>query len=133
MTLPEDPAPENVVPENLTASPRLPLDRDGGPVFNAPWEARVFAMTVQAHQAGLFSWSEWAEALGAELAQDGKKPGKGSDGGERGYYDHWLAAFEKLLTASGIADPDQLADLRNAWDRAARSTPHGQPIELEKV
>ena len=33
MTLPEE-------------TPALPLDEDGGPVFAAPWEARVFAMTV---------------------------------------------------------------------------------------
>lgn len=118
------------LPDDMPVPPRLPLDQDGGPVFSAPWEARVFAMTVKAHQAGVFSWSEWAEALGAELALDGM-----DDSGDAltGYYDHWLAAFEKLLTAKGVAGPRQLADLRTAWDRAACATPHGQPIELEKI
>ena len=109
-----------------TQTPSLPLDQDGGPVFSAPWEARVFAMTLQAHQAGLFTWSEWAETLGAELARDGS-------GEALGYYDHWLTAFEKLLTAKGIAGAGQLSDLRTAWDEAAKATPHGQPIELART
>lgn len=50
----------------VTASPAIPV-ADAGPVFRAPWEARVFAMTLAAHDAGLFSWSDWAETLGAEL------------------------------------------------------------------
>lgn len=115
------------LPDELPATPRLPLDLDGGPVFSAPWEARVFAMTLQAHQAGVFTWPEWAEALGAELARDG-------DGSceTRGYYDHWLTAFETLLNAKGVAGAGQLADLRSAWDAAAKATPHGQPIELQR-
>lgn len=110
MTLPEE-------------TPALPLDEDGGPVFAAPWEARVFAMTVAAHRTGLFTWSEWTEALGAELA---------SDGDEVGYYDRWLVAFEKLLSEKGVAAAGQLDGLKQAWNRAARATPHGQPIELER-
>lgn len=109
--------------------PRLPIDQDGGPVFAAPWEAKVFAMTVKAHDAGLFTWPEWADALGAELAKDGDGTGRGA-AAAIGYYDHWLGAFEKLLAAKGIAEAGQLTALRDAWDAAARATPHGQPIEL---
>lgn len=113
------------LPDDLRATPRLPLDQDGGPVFSAPWEARVFAMTLQAHQAGVFRWSEWAETLGAELAKDGDGSGATLD-----YYDHWLNAFEKLLAAKGVAAADRLAELKAAWQKAADATPHGQPIEL---
>ncbi|PVB60839.1 nitrile hydratase accessory protein [Labrenzia sp. 011] len=109
------------------ALPDLPRDRDGDPVFSAPWEARVFAMTVKAHEAGLFSWKEWTQALGAEIARTADDAPDAP-----GYYDHWLAAFEALLTAKGVADGGQLAALRDAWDAAARATPHGQPIELDK-
>ncbi|WP_428643194.1 nitrile hydratase accessory protein [Roseibium sp.] len=116
------------LPDNVKSTPRLPLDEDGAPVFSAPWEAKVFALTLQAHQAGVFSWSEWAEALGAELAKDGDGSGDTS-----GYYDRWLEAFEKLLADKGVAGPGQLADLQAAWDAAARATPHGQPIELQKT
>ncbi|MEM8700354.1 MAG: nitrile hydratase accessory protein [Pseudomonadota bacterium] len=111
----------------LKATPRLPLDEDGGPVFEAPWQARVFAMTVQAHQAGMFEWTEWADTLGAELARDGDGSGETA-----GYYDHWLNAFEKILKSKGIAGAGQLSALRQAWDAAARATPHGAPIELKR-
>lgn len=115
------------LPDDLTAVPRLPLDQDGGPVFSAPWEARVFAMTLQAHQAGLFTWPEWAQALGAELARNHENHGE-----TRGYYDHWLTAFETLLNAKGVAGTGKLAELQSAWDAAAKATPHGQPIELQR-
>lgn len=114
------------LPDVVQSTPRLPLDADGGPVFSAPWEAKIFAMTVQAHRAGVFTWLEWTEVLGAELARDGDGSGETT-----GYYDHWLNAFEALLTSKGVAGAGQLTDLRNAWDDAARATPHGQPIELK--
>ncbi len=113
------------LPDPVLATPALPLDQDGGPVFTAPWEAKVFAMTLKAYESGVFTWPEWAETLGAELAKDGD----GSHG-ELGYYDRWLNAFETLLSKKGVADAGQLKDLKNAWDKAARSTPHGQPIVL---
>ncbi|TYC63630.1 nitrile hydratase accessory protein [Rhodobacterales bacterium] len=114
------------LPNELGLTPSLPLDVDGGPVFSEPWEARVFALTVQAHQAGVFTWSEWTAALGAELARDGD----GSEG-TAGYYDRWIDAFEGLLATKGIAAAGQLAALKTAWDEAARATPHGEPIVLE--
>ncbi|WP_229597924.1 nitrile hydratase accessory protein [Roseibium aggregatum] len=116
------------LPAEYLATPRLPLDEDGGPVFSAPWEARIFAMTVKAHEAGVFTWGEWAEALGAELAKDGDGSGE-----TESYYDRWLAAFETLLTAKNVAAAGQLADLRKAWDKAAKATPHGKPIVLENA
>ena len=33
----------------------LPRD-DDGPVFREPWEAQAFAMTLELHQAGQFTW-----------------------------------------------------------------------------
>ncbi len=38
------------------------------PVFREPWEAQAFAMTVLLHERGLFTWGEWAQALGAQIA-----------------------------------------------------------------
>ena len=115
----------------IRETPRLPLDQDGGPVFNEPWEARVFAMTLQAYEAGVFSWGEWAAARGVELAKD--QYGGGDESGEaEGYYDRWLAAFETLLAAKGVAGAGQLAGLKAAWDAAAKATPHGQPILLRQ-
>jgi nitrile hydratase accessory protein len=107
--------------------PGLPRD-DDGPVFRAPWEAHAFAMALALHQRGVFSWSEWAAALAAEIkrAQASGDP----DGGET-YYLHWLATLEKLVTDKGVASAQTLDRTRDAWDRAADRTPHGLPIELK--
>ncbi|GAA0783910.1 nitrile hydratase accessory protein [Roseibium denhamense] len=113
------------LPANFDALPGLDLDDKGAPVFSEPWQARVFAMTLQAHQAGAFTWAEWTRALGAELA----KPGTGTQD-ETGYYGHWLAAFEALLSDKGVAAKNVLQETQEAWDRAAKATPHGEPIEL---
>lgn len=103
-----------------------PLD-GGSPVFAAPWQAHAFAMVLALHEKGLFTWSEWAAALSAQIkaAQAAGDP----DTGET-YYAHWLAALEELLAAKSVATPETLARYRKAWDTAAHRTPHGTPIEL---
>ena len=109
-----------------SALPEIPRD-DDGPVFRAPWEAQAFAMALALHERGVFTWSEWAEALGQEIkrAQADGDP----DTGET-YYRHWLAALERIVAEKGITDETALARYRDAWDHAADRTPHGTPIEL---
>jgi hypothetical protein len=46
------------------------------------------------------------------------------------YYQDWLATLERMVTAKGLADAAALNRTREAWDRAARRTLHGAPIEL---
>lgn len=106
--------------------PGIPRDAQG-PVFREPWQAQAFAMTLALHERGLFSWSEWAAMLGAEIkrAQRAGDP----DTGET-YYHHWLAALERLVGEKQIANGGDLKRYRDAWDRAADRTPHGTPIEL---
>jgi nitrile hydratase accessory protein len=113
-------------PELLRALPAIPRDAEG-PVFREPWEAQAFAMALALHEGGAFGWSEWAAALAAEIkaAQAAGDP----DSGET-YYRHWLAALEKLLAAKALTSRTELAKRRDQWDRAARATPHGRPIEL---
>lgn len=108
------------------AVPGVPRD-DDGPVFREPWEARAFAMALALHEAGVFTWKEWAETLGAQIkrAQAAGDP----DTGET-YYRHWLATLETLVAAKGVATSDLLHRYRDAWEHAADRTPHGAPIEL---
>jgi len=81
-------------------------------------------MTVHLNAKGLFSWSEWAATLSAQL----HKPGRAEDGSD--YFDCWVAALSELLVSRGIADPDTILALQQSWQRAAEATPHGQAIEL---
>ena len=110
----------------VTSVPDIPRDADG-PVFRAPWEAQAFAMAVTLHARGVFTWTEWAAALAAEIkrAQAAGDP----DTGET-YYRHWLATLENLIADKGVTTRDTLHRYRDAWDHAADRTPHGQPIEL---
>lgn len=113
-------------PETDIPLPDLPRDIDG-PVFSAPWQAQAFAMAMALRDRGLFTWSEWAERLGQEIkkAQADGDPDEGDT-----YYRHWLAALEGLVVEKGAMLTDELSERRDAWDRAARATPHGKPIVL---
>lgn len=107
--------------------PSLPRDEQGSPVFREPWEAQAFAMAVRLHQAGHFTWTEWAAALTVEIqqAQAAGDPDLGDT-----YYLHWLSALEHLVAAKGLVSVQELAQRKEDWAEAARTTPHGQAIEL---
>jgi nitrile hydratase accessory protein len=102
--------------------PALPRDEDG-PVFEAPWQAQAFAMAVRLYEQGHFTWGEWAAALSRKITAAGP-----DDTTE--YYEHWLATLEAMVAANGLSSDDELAERREAWRQAAKSTPHGQPIVL---
>lgn len=116
---------------DLRLCPGLPLGAaacgDTSPVFAEPWQAQAFALTLQLHQRGLFSWAEWAQALGQQIqaAQAAGDPDLGDT-----YYQHWLAALEQLVQAKGASQADELQRCAQAWADAAARTPHGQPIVL---
>jgi nitrile hydratase accessory protein len=95
------------------------------PVFAEPWQAQAFALAVRLSQQGHFTWKEWAAALAAELATDP------SDDGSR-YYEHWLAALERLVIDKALCTRADLARLKQAWTEAYRHTAHGQPVELAR-
>ncbi len=108
--------------------PSIPRDAEG-PVFREPWEAQAFAMALALHERGVFTWSEWAATLAAEIkrAQAAGDP----DTGET-YYLHWLAALERLVAEKGVASSETLARTKHAWEHACERTPHGKPIELRQ-
>ncbi len=115
--------------EIAAAVPGLPVNGEG-PVFREPWEAQAFAMAVALRERGLFTATEWAETLGAEIkrAQAAGDPDTGDT-----YYRHWLAALERIVAAKQLSDPATLRRYSDAWSHAALRTPHGTPIELKPV
>ena len=92
------------------------------PVFAEPWQAQAFALAVKLSEQGHFTWKEWTEALAAELKH-------AEDDGSR-YYEHWLAALERLVTAKGLTDSAAMRARKEAWADAYRHTPHGKPVTL---
>lgn len=95
------------------------------PVFSEPWEADTFAMLVTLEKQNLISWPEWADELGAEIKGNSASVDTGGE-----YYVHVLGALEKLLVKKGIVSIQGLEQYRAGWDRVAKRTPHGEPMEL---
>ena len=107
------------LPEELTES--------GEPVFAEPWQAQAFAMTITLYESGLFTWNEWAETLSGRLRE---RASSGDDQNGRRYYEDWLAALELLVSSRTEIQPSALAELRDSWEQAYRTTPHGEKVTL---
>lgn len=117
---------------DFSLCPGLPVGDgvQGEPVFAEPWQAQAFAMVVQLHARGLFTWPEWAAAL-TEQIQLAQADGD-ADLGDT-YYRHWLAALESIVAGKGATTVADLTRYVSAWDHAAERTPHGQPITLSEA
>lgn len=95
--------------------------------FAEPWQAELFALTVALSEAGQFTWPAWTEAFGATLRRHGAD--RELDGGGD-YYAAWLETLEGLLDRSGVAAKAEAVAMRDRWEAAYLSTPHGQPVRL---
>jgi Nitrile hydratase beta subunit len=58
--------------------------RAGDAPFDAPWQARVFAMAVVAAERAGVDWDEFRDRLKAAVAADPERP----------YYETWMEALE---------------------------------------
>jgi nitrile hydratase accessory protein len=89
------------------AGPGAPPRRNGELVFLAPWESRVFGLTMALYEQGRFEWDDFRQRLIAAIARAEAKlrPGEAFH-----YYACWLEALQQLLAAPGDAFA---ADLRN--------------------
>ena len=114
-------------PEQPDSLGRMPRDEDG-PVFAEPWQAQAFALAVKLSEQGYFTWKEWAATLAEEL-QAAANRGEPDDGSR--YYEYWLAALERLVTAKNLTNQAALLTRKQAWVDAYRHTPHGKPVELK--
>ena len=72
-------------------------DNDQDPVFNAPWEARAFAIVNQLASLEHCTWAEWTQYLSSEIAATEK-----AAPGSLTYYEQWVMACEKLLADKGL-------------------------------
>lgn len=95
--------------------------------FDAPWQAKAFALCVHLEARGAFTWAEWSASLADACAGQGPDPA----GSGEAYYTAWLRALENLLAARGLAAPARIDATAARWHRAARATPHGEPIRID--
>ncbi len=98
--------------------------RDNGELaFSAPWESRLFGLTMALVEADRLDWAAFRGRLiariGAWDAGDAEEPWH--------YWQHWREAFEQSLTAAGLLGQPEIEAL--AGRLAAR--PHGHDHQHE--
>lgn len=94
-----------------------PPRSNGELVFQAPWESRLFGVTISLYRAGLFEWDEFRRLLIEEIAAWERQE---HDQVEWSYYERWQSALERLLAAKKLWNPDELATrIRTLADRPA--------------
>ena len=107
-----------------TPSPRaralLPIDGPAAPprsngelVFAAPWESRLFGMTLALIESGAFAWRDFQDELVASIRA---WEAAAAPGAEYRYYERWQEALERLL-----------ARRDSARDRARLAEPRASP------
>lgn len=84
--------------------------RNGEPVFNEPWESRIFGAAVALCERGLFEWDEFRERLIAEIAAADAQRGDSAHP-PTAYYEHFLSALQRLLVDKGVCARAEI-DLR---------------------
>ena len=97
------------------------------PVFEQPWHAQVFAITLSLNESGRFTWSEWVARFSRVLARHGLD--KDLDGGDD-YFSAWLESLEMFLIEEGAASATELDLFRDKWQQAYLETPHGDVVRL---
>ena len=90
-------------------------------VFNEPWEAEAFALTLSLYRRGLFTWDEWANTLGSVIhGEESSLP----------YYQQWLLALGKIISSKGILTDEEVSERCYEWEEVLKTTPHGKPLKL---
>lgn len=97
-----------------TAPPR----RNGEIVFDAPWESRLFGLTMTLLRTGRFEWIEFQLGLVREVAKWDADPEHGS------YWGCWQRAFEALLEEKGLCRGAELEERAEALAARPRGHDH---------
>lgn len=92
----------------------VPPRRNGELVFEEPWQGRAFGLAVALHEAGVFPWEEFRQALirGIARAEAGDGPFD--------YYEVWAGAFEEVLTARGLLRSDEIDECAYQFEYGER-------------
>jgi nitrile hydratase accessory protein len=96
--------------------PAAPPRDNGELVFTAPWQSRMFAVTMRLCEQGRFEWDRFRQGLIAqiashevELAGTGNATASLRHGDSRfDYWGCWQRALELLLTELALVAPDEL-------------------------
>lgn len=82
--------------EGPVSPPRV----NGELVFAAPWERRIFGLTVAACRSGALDWEGFRAGLIARIARDEARP----------YWENWAAALQDVLEHDSIVTRAEIDD-----------------------
>ena len=98
--------------------PAAPPRTNGELVFRAPWESRIFGLTLVLHSQGRFEWDEFRGHLISAIARAERELGRDES---HPYYACWFQALEHLLAAKSLCAPEAL----HARERVLAERPAG--------
>jgi nitrile hydratase accessory protein len=115
-------------------------DRELERVFDAPWQARAFAVALATTKEGDHSWAEFQSRLAAEVERtdtEAEADQHDADSRERtdaeyqeaAYYEQWLAALAELLVDAETLTPEEIDARTRAFaegDRTAEEWVEGE-------
>ena len=95
-------------------------------IFAEPWQAELFAITLNLHEKGLFNWDSWTKKLGGSLKRVKNK----SKDDLEDYFLNWLSALEETLLEKKVTELKKIVTIEKAWRDAISKTPHGKKVEI---
>ena len=105
--------------------PAAPPRINGELVFAAPWESRIFGLTLALFDADRFEWSEFQarliEAIRRHEADLGPEPAEGA----YDYYACWLEAFRSLAADKAWIEAPALETLERELEARPAGHDHG--------
>ncbi|MGP4085526.1 nitrile hydratase accessory protein, partial [Streptomyces sp. KR55] len=79
------------------------------PTFDAEWQRRAFGVAVALSEFGHYRWDAFQKELIAAIGAWEAMSAQRQAGWH--YYDHWLAALERVLVGHGLVDENELRAL----------------------
>ncbi|GEN34217.1 nitrile hydratase accessory protein [Aneurinibacillus danicus] len=82
-----------------------PPRKNGELEFQEPWESRSFGMALALYEEKHFtSWEDFRSRLIQQIAVWETENTDHKDNPAWNYYEHWLAALERLVVETGMVD-----------------------------
>jgi nitrile hydratase accessory protein len=72
----------------------------GAPRFDHEWQRRAFGLAVALSEFGHYRWEDFQRALIETIGRWERAPE--SQRGDWEYYDHWVAALQKVIDERGL-------------------------------
>jgi nitrile hydratase accessory protein len=100
--------------------PTAPPRANGELVFDAPWQSRIFGLTMTLCEQRRFVWDEFRDLLIEEIGAWDRAHADAETEAYQ-YWEHWLAALTRLVGDKELLAPAELS----AREREYAARPHG--------